>query len=74
MTNINLDLYSLVTWPESQGLMDQEWFDECILMNDIKHLDNIGSSAYFVPLHRMMELSGDDDTFTLFDPRPDENN
>ncbi len=48
--------YVLVCWPESQILMEQEWFDECILMNDENHLDNIGSSAYFVPENRYNEL------------------
>lgn len=48
--------YILVTWPESQELMEKEWFDECILMNDENHLDDIGSSAYFVPKERIEEL------------------
>lgn len=46
------DLYVLVMWPDSQMLMEEEWFDECILMNDENHLDSIGSSAYFVPKDR----------------------
>ena len=48
------NLYVLVTWPESQELMDKDWFDECILMNDSDHLDDIGSSAYFVPYDKYM--------------------
>lgn len=44
--------YVLVCWTESQILMEQEWFDECILMNDENHLQEIGSSAYFVPKNR----------------------
>ena len=48
--------YILVCWPESQILMEQIWFDECILMNDEKHLQEIGSSAYFVPENRHNEL------------------
>ena len=51
-----MDEYILITWPDSQVLMDYEWFDECILMNDEKHLDNIGSSAYFIPKNRLQEL------------------
>ena len=47
-----MEKYILVTWPESQLLMEKDWFDECILMNDENHLDNIGSSAYFVPEER----------------------
>lgn len=48
--------YVLVCWPESQILMEQEWFDECILMNDENHLQEIGSSAYFVPENKYNEL------------------
>ena len=51
-----MEKYVLITWPESQMLMEQEWFNECILMNDENHLENIGSSAYFVPIERMREL------------------
>lgn len=36
--------------------MEQVWFDECILMNDENHLEEIGSSAYFVPESRYNEL------------------
>ena len=49
--------YILVCWPESQILMEQIWFDECILMNDENHLQEIGSFAYFVPENRHNELS-----------------
>ena len=48
--------YVLVYWSESQILMEQEWFDECILMNDENHLQEIGSSAYFIPENRYNEL------------------
>lgn len=48
--------YILVCWPESQILMEEAWFDECILMNDENHLQEIGSSAYFVPENRFNEL------------------
>ena len=47
--------YILVCWPESQMLMEEVWFDECILMNDENHLQEIGSSAYFVPENRFNE-------------------
>ncbi len=49
--------YILVCWPESQILMEQIWFDECILMNDENHLQEIGSSAFFVPENRYNELT-----------------
>jgi hypothetical protein len=49
-------LYVLVIWPEVQELMEFEWFrEECILyqaFDEQKHL----SSAYFVPLKRIIEL------------------
>ena len=51
-----MEKFILISWPESQILMEQEWFDECILMNDENHLENIGSSAYFVPEERVQEL------------------
>ena len=49
--------YILVTWPDSQALMEEAWFDECILMNDEQHLEAIGPSAYFVPAHRYAQLA-----------------
>ena len=61
-----MDRYILVTWPDSQNLMEQDWFDECVLMNDLDHLDNIGSSAYFVPESRYLSLDStevDENTF-----------
>ena len=35
--------YVLVSWPESQILMEYDWFNECILMNDENYLESIGS-------------------------------
>jgi hypothetical protein len=41
--------FIVVTWPESQNLMDLEGFEEnCHLINDESGLDQYGSSAYFV--------------------------
>ena len=51
-----MEEYILITWPESQNLMEQEWFKECILMNDPDHLDNLGYQAYFVPKDRFKEF------------------
>jgi len=45
-----MEEYVLVMWPESQHLMDQEWFDECTLALGIE------SSAYFVPKERYNNL------------------
>ena len=43
------DKYIIVTWPDSQELMELEGFrDNSYLVNDTKGLDDFGSSAYFV--------------------------
>ena len=44
-------MYVLVEWPESQKLMDEEWFDECYLANSFED-DDVSDSAYFVPWDR----------------------
>lgn len=41
----------------SQMLMEEEWFNECILMNDENHLEEIGSSAFFVPEDRYIQFT-----------------
>jgi hypothetical protein len=49
---MNKDLYVLVRWPESQNFMEEEWFeDEAILA--LGSEDMTGSSAYFIPIHRL---------------------
>ena len=46
------DSYSLVLWPESQDLMEKEWFNaEAIL--DVE--GKFGSAAYFIPTFRLYE-------------------
>jgi hypothetical protein len=41
--------YAVVTWPESQALMELEGFEEnSYLVNDEKGMEDFGSSAYFV--------------------------
>lgn len=47
-------LYILVQWPETQVLMDYDWFDEEASLADF---DKFGSSAYFIPLKRFLELN-----------------
>lgn len=42
--------YVLVQWPESQMLTEQDWFDECIFVNE--NLDEVGPQAYLVPANR----------------------
>jgi hypothetical protein len=46
--------YILVQWPESQVLMDFEWFDEEASLADFY---KFGSSAYFIPQSRWLELN-----------------
>ena len=45
--------YVIITWPDSQELMDEEWFNECVLINEDPLLSQVGSSAYFVPIVRL---------------------
>lgn len=53
--------YLLFFWPDSQEYMEKPWFfDEAILMNDEKHLDTIGSAAYFIPKERVVGNDPDD--------------
>lgn len=45
--------YILVEWPDSQMLMEYEWFrDECSLAD----CELFGSSAYFVPEERWKKV------------------
>ena len=41
--------YVVVTWPESQVLMEDKEFNKCFLINGEKGQKMFGSSAYFVP-------------------------
>lgn len=42
--------YILILFPEVQEYMEEEWFEnEAILMNDEKHFEGFGPSAYFIP-------------------------
>ena len=56
-----MDKYILITWPESQVLMDEEWFDNerFLASMDRPSQEWVGSSAYFVPEHRLEELEND---------------
>lgn len=47
-------IYVLVQWPETQVLMDYDWFDEEACLADF---DKFGSSAYFIPQTRWIELN-----------------
>jgi hypothetical protein len=48
--------YVLVTWPDSQMLMDYQWFHQCVLINEEKQIEIVGPSAYLVPEHLYSEL------------------
>ena len=41
--------YILVQWPESQHLMTDERFNECLFIQDIEGHNEVGSSAYMCP-------------------------
>lgn len=45
--------YVLVQWPETQVLMDYDWFDKETSLADF---NKFGSSAYFIPLKRWLEI------------------
>lgn len=49
-------IYMLVKWPESQLIMDEEWFDKECHLADMERDPDVGSSAYFVPVKRLNEL------------------
>ena len=47
------DAYVLVQWPESQEFMEEEWFEEESILA-LGSEDKTGSSAYFIPLKRVI--------------------
>ena len=53
---INLTTYVLVQWPDSQYLMSQPRFNECLLVQDIDGHDEVGSSAYMCPTDLYKEV------------------
>jgi hypothetical protein len=57
MENMQEYTYILVQWPESQLLMDYNWFEEEASLADC---DKFGSSAYFIPQERWIELNPND--------------
>lgn len=52
------DTYVLIQWPESQELMDEEWFDDETSLADFF---KFGSAAYFVPTQRWIEFKNKKD-------------
>jgi hypothetical protein len=49
-------IYFLVKWPESQLLMDEDWFDKECHLAEMEKDPEIGNSAYFIPVKRMIIL------------------
>lgn len=47
--------YIPIAWPESQKLMELDWFNECILDIESKIFDR-SSSTYLVPISRYLEF------------------
>ena len=45
--------YVLIKWPESQELMEEEWFNEEAILA-LGAEDITGSSAYFIPIKRII--------------------
>ena len=46
-----LHSYVLVTWPDSQDLMEEDWFEKEAILDS---WSKFGSSAYLIPLKRML--------------------
>ena len=44
--------YIVITWPEVQELMEEDWFNEEAILDSS---GKFGSSAYFVPLKRIIK-------------------
>jgi len=50
--------YILIQWPDSQMIMEEPWFNECLLANpNSQETEWIGSSAYFVPIEYYKKYS-----------------
>jgi hypothetical protein len=50
------NVYVLIRWPESQLLMDEDWFDKECHLADLERDPEVGNSAYFVPMKRIKFL------------------
>lgn len=49
--NLAINSYVVVQWPESQELMEEDWFEEEAILDTE---GRFGSSAYFIPLDRLL--------------------
>jgi hypothetical protein len=51
LNHIKMETYILVSWPECQQYMEEQWFyDEAILAVGAE--EKVGTSAYFIPERR----------------------
>lgn len=50
------DAYVIVRWPDSQCIMEQDWSDECFLINSEAGIEAHGEAAYLAPLRRLLAL------------------
>lgn len=53
------DRYVIVTWPDTQKLMNHPRFNECLLIDNIEGHIDVGSSAYAVPIDIYNEIYND---------------
>lgn len=51
-----IDESQVFMWPDSQVIMEFDWFDEAELINDEIGCTLFGGSAYIVPEERVKEL------------------
>ena len=58
-----MQTYYLIQWPESQRLMEQPWFSQCVFAMDIDGHEEVGDSAYFVPVELYDEMIFSDSMF-----------
>jgi hypothetical protein len=53
LIDILSDGYVLVEWPYSQEFMEEDWFEEEAIAA-LGSEDKTGSSAYFIPVHKII--------------------
>lgn len=51
-----MNKYTVITWPENQGLINHPRFEECQLIDDEGGIELFGEHAYFVPIDLADEL------------------
>ena len=51
-----MEKYILVQWPDSQLLMENPRFNECLFVENIEGHEDVGSSAYMCPESLFKEI------------------